>query len=102
MCFDCLTICNQTVVSCVFEETRTLTLTRSQTNSKSLKSMYGIAFDLKKNNYINYKFLINILRILSGIDVKIYIFKLRQYVDNSTKTNGVLIGEAMKGAQQKN
>ena len=77
MCFDCLTICNQTVVSCVFEETRTLTLTRSQTNSKSLKSMYGIAFDLKKNNYINYRFLINILRILNGVDVKIYIFKLR-------------------------
>jgi hypothetical protein len=77
MCFDCLTICNQTVVSCVFEETRTLTLTRSQTNSKSLKSMYGIAFDLKKNNYINYRFLINILRIFSGVDVKIYIFKLR-------------------------
>jgi hypothetical protein len=77
MCFDCLTICNQTVVSCVFEETRTLTLTRSQTNSKSLKSMHGIAFDLKKNNYINYRFLINILRILNGVDVKIYIFKLR-------------------------
>jgi hypothetical protein len=31
MCFDCLTFCNQTAISCVFEETQTLT--RCQTGS---------------------------------------------------------------------
>jgi hypothetical protein len=60
MCFDCLTIYNQTAISCVFEEMQTLT--RSQTGSKHvftsfLKDFFNFIYIslLWKNTYKSIK-----------------------------------------------